>query len=277
MFEKMEGKYESQLNNINRKSGIIKAVNFDNEQEVLSNYESIFKKQEFDEFETKKTDYEIELIEKINREMNKFILRYGGTPINIKSGNVHILDKAKMPVELRDKYKKLTGFFAPLLQAVCLFSDLREDKEQFIKVLVHELMHFNSFQSVRKEKGQLSMNRVGASIYSQKNNKMFFYDLDESIIDELTRRFCLEYFNFKIKNKSDNLEMGLQKSLKDIFEANRDKFKNQEEIFIMLTKMVLTGKMKDVAILVEKTFGKGSFRRSGEISAKNINNKIENK
>jgi len=274
----MSKEWPTQLNNVERKSGIMASVNSSEEERQcgMQHFEGVFNNQEeFDAFDVKKTSFEIELIRKINDGMVEFIARYGGVPIKINLENVHIVDRSKMPSTLQLKYLTTTGFFTPQAQAICIFSDLRMDKNKLIKVLVHEMMHFNSFQSIVTRDGESTMNRVGATIYSSKNNKVLFYDIDESIIDELTKRFCLEFLDLTIKNESNELDVALQDSLNKILNANEDKFNNIEEVFSMFVKNVLTGKMKDLAKLIDNTFGAGSFRRSGELSAIDMNNNHE--
>lgn len=261
----------NQQNDAERKSGIVKIINAGKKEKDIADYfENLFKDQREYKFEVKKTKEEIETIKLVNEKIAGFVKQYGGNPVSINSDHIHIFDKKKIPKEVRKRYYKSGGFFSPRLQGAVIFSDLRENKELFKKTLVHEMLHFNSFQSIISRNGRLERNRVGANIYSSKNNKVFFYDLDESIIDELTRRFCLNFFGLEIKNESDELEEELKKSLDNIYEKNAHKYKNKEEIFFMLAKMVLTGKLMDVARLIEKSFGKGSFREAAEITAKKI-------
>ncbi|KKR23547.1 MAG: hypothetical protein UT53_C0014G0020 [Candidatus Yanofskybacteria bacterium GW2011_GWD2_39_48] len=79
---------------------------------------------------------------------------------------------------------------------------------------MHELLHFNSFQSFQdankgkkfhlerdededdeKELVILGPRRIGFEIFSEKKNKVFFYNLNEAITEELIKRFDKRYFS----------------------------------------------------------------------------------
>lgn len=50
-----------------------------------------------------------------------------------------------------------------------------------------------------------------------------------------------------------------------LFERNKDKFKDREEIFEIFAKGAMTGNIMALGRLIEKTFGKGTLRRLGEL------------
>jgi hypothetical protein len=54
--------------------------------------------------------------------------------------------------------------------------------------------------------------------------------------------------------------------MKDLWEKNRDRFPSYEDVFKMFSKAMFTGKILEVARLIEKTYGKGSFREMGELT-----------
>ncbi len=56
----------------------------------------------------------------------------------------------------------------------------------------------------------------------------------------------------------------LNRIVKDIFKNNTSDFKSVEEIFDIFAKAAMSGKLLPVARLIEKTYGKGSFRKLGE-------------
>jgi hypothetical protein len=49
-----------------------------------------------------------------------------------------------------------------------------------------------------------------------------------------------------------------------IFQENRNRFSDREEVFNIFAKVLFSGNMMPVARLVERTFGKGAFRALGE-------------
>ena len=54
--------------------------------------------------------------------------------------------------------------------------------------------------------------------------------------------------------------------LAKLYEANRDRFTSREGVFDLFAKAVFTGKLLDLARLIETTLGKGSLRALGEWS-----------
>ena len=47
-------------------------------------------------------------------------------------------------------------------------------------------------------------------------------------------------------------------------EHNRDQFSNRDEVFERFASAVITGSVLPIGRLIEKTFGKGSYRRLGK-------------
>ena len=60
----------------------------------------------------------------------------------------------------------------------------------------------------------------------------------------------------------------LYKLIDDLFEKNESEFSSKEEIFNLFAMAAMTGKLLPIAKLIEKTYGKGSFRNLGEKTAK---------
>lgn len=52
-----------------------------------------------------------------------------------------------------------------------------------------------------------------------------------------------------------------------LYEKNKDDFESREEVFKLFAEATMAGRLLPVARLIEKTFGKGSFRMIGERSA----------
>ena len=60
----------------------------------------------------------------------------------------------------------------------------------------------------------------------------------------------------------------LKKLIQTLYEKNEDEFESEEEVFNLFAKAAISGRLLPVARLIEKTFGKGSFRELGEETAK---------
>ncbi len=65
----------------------------------------------------------------------------------------------------------------------------------------------------------------------------------------------------------------LRNLIRIIYEYHRDKYANEDAVFAVFARAKFTGKLLEVARLIEHTFGKGSFRRIGiETGKKPIQN-----
>jgi len=53
----------------------------------------------------------------------------------------------------------------------------------------------------------------------------------------------------------------------ELFEKNKDDFESREEVFRLFAEATVSGRLLPVARLIEKTFGKGSFRLISKKSA----------
>jgi len=187
--------------------------------------------------------------------------------------------------------------------AVMPEGDSRDSKLFFAIRVAHELMHFNAFQSadLNLKENTVSERRSGFSVKVKggEENKHYFEQIHEAMTEELTKRFDKEYFrsipalgdDIKQRDTSrleNNDKTGvtaylfakgkegvapyaypeerkkLKGTIKEILKKNPEQFKSKEDVFNIFAEAYFTGKMMDVARLIEKTFGKGSFRKLGE-------------
>lgn len=114
MSEKWPIQPDSQLNNLERKSGVVKVVNGSEEekQKVLNYFEDIFKNQEKSPYEREKTEDENKIINIVNNEISKIVKGFGGMPVEITQNNIHLLVRSSMPDKLQKKYEGKLGFFS---------------------------------------------------------------------------------------------------------------------------------------------------------------------
>lgn len=59
----------------------------------------------------------------------------------------------------------------------------------------------------------------------------------------------------------------LNQLVNDLYERNRSEFQSSEDVFTLFAKAALNGRLLPIARLIEKTYGKGSFRGLGEKTA----------
>ena len=301
-----------------RASGIMRIPNISPEDEegLLKAVESeVFDRHSVLKGEREKTPEEIEIINAILAKLPEFIKRYSGNPVDLKPDHVHVIDYNKLTDQEKKTIGNVPGRFSTVSQKALIIS--KSDNYSAIKfaqVAVHELIHFNSFQSVGydKETRKLFERRIGFATAIEKDKDpsdepyLYFHAVNEAITAELTKRFCEEYFSSipvlaedvkkrdesraKIKKgdaseimtfsnieESDgtwhataedypyaNERKNCWMTMKEIQEKDPDKFKDAEGVFRDFTEAYFSGKFLTVARLVEKTFGKGFFRRIGK-------------
>mgnify|MGYP001038381925 CR=1 FL=1 len=146
--------------------------------------------------------------------------------------------------------------------------------------------------------------RFGLVVYPQSDPEpRYFMCINESITVELTSRFWgsvrsselfrNDFWRLKeaygptkgycflvmARNKDGNLEpkrgiaypveYGKTKvTIKEMYERNKDNFRSPDEVMDLFIKAYFSGKILPIARLIERTYGKGYFRKIGRISAK---------
>lgn len=305
-----------------RKSGVMRvASETADEEDFLEMMEEINVGNKFEsKFEREKTIEELSLIRQINEKMRSFVERYGGQFIEVRPENIHIIDKDKLDPDQWRHIKKnmdvrsVPGKYNFGHESIGLLLILGQNIYEFAQILTHEIIHFNSFQSVnvewdddKKEEGNLIERRVGMGMMSRKKeeeSREYFIQLNEAITEELARRFIRENFgefpelaesiryrdeyihNIDAKNvEAEDVyirtfqkkkgywksHLGISKTYEDerkflddlareLYKKNVEQFSSKEEVLSEFFKAALSGKVLSLARLVEKTFGKGSFR-----------------
>ena len=290
---------------------------------------SILEDRPLEPFEREKTHEEEELIIRILTLIPDFVLKYGADQGRFTSlEQICLIDESNTESEKFKEFSNING------RAYYNFSNKRIEilpsKIGLLNTavaLVHELIHANSFFSVTLTKkmitdGNYAENRqVGLELFrkdnnpekigaSDKENLEFFKNFNEAVTEELTKRFCEQYFREMpiLRDEIDDREksngptpqapddtlpafkVALEHAEKDplygyvnerivfagmidaIYHSNKDKFQGTEDVFKMFSTAMFTGKVLDLARLIEKTFGKGSFKTIGKNMAKGISN-----
>ncbi|KKQ33875.1 MAG: hypothetical protein US48_C0008G0014 [Candidatus Levybacteria bacterium GW2011_GWA2_37_36] len=253
----------------------------ENEKELLGQLKEIFDnptkthpylkgfRVELSQLERQKTPEEEEMIRSILTKMPDFIRHYGGTPVDIKTDHIHILDKSRMSEEMKRDVEKdgKGGLWSPLTQNIMIF-DMGTPIEN-AESIIHEILHFNSFQSFQLNKGRLFERRSGFTVASiKKLGTTFFRTINEETIRRLSKKFSGELFGTAtiIPDKNEATSESVFYELTErIHELNKVKFNSEEDVFSIFARATVTGKLLPVARLVNTTFkDKEKFRRLGE-------------
>jgi len=331
-----------QLPSKTRESGIgrIAGVEEIAEQELLGYFKRQFERDQRGSIEQEHTPELEELITEINEKMEEFMAKYGIQFLGIPARNIHVIDKSKLDpqqlTQLEGRDEKVDGVYLPNRQQIGVIENYMPNKKlHFTQILIHEMIHANSFGSMQKVKEggieltkgdesiHLETRRSGFEIYSARTGRKFFSDINEAITEELAIRFDQSYFsqfeelkqeyeerkgareaNERVKNGSGKNRRGLEflianlehlerkeghsshevvlrphaysnerkelnQLINDLYEKNKDEFQSLEDVFTLFAKATLNGRLLSIARLVEKTYGKGSFREIGEKSSKN--------
>ncbi|MFA6256931.1 MAG: hypothetical protein WC646_01330 [Candidatus Paceibacterota bacterium] len=274
--------------------------------------------QKIEEYERPKTLEENSLVEDILTRIPNFISEYGAEATKVTlPKQIHMLDASAAHEERVQAFleKGVQGGYNELNGRIEALSN-PENIVATAKILVHELMHANSFQSLTVTAGvEAQKRRFGFSLYdgknAQENQNAFFEFLNEAITEELAKRFCERFLSeisvtneqfsrYRNNRKSayifpditrvDPLQeltselewtearysyyderMVLVSLIQVIFLKNPQMFRTYEDVFKMFSKAMFTGRLLEVARLIEKTFGKGAFKKIGELTMESVN------
>lgn len=119
----------------------------------------------------------------------EFAAKYGAEPLKVKDDRVHLLSDEEMNWSSRSL--DAAGSYSQRWQSIAIrFNNPgKEPYYQGATTLVHEMLHFNSFQSLTL--GKRGPRRLGLEVTTKKGDE-YFNQLSEAVIDELTSRFLKE-------------------------------------------------------------------------------------
>lgn len=131
-----------------------------------------------------------ELINFLGNAVPEFASQYGAEPIRVSEDKVHLVPENAM----KGDGKTLAGLYDQKSQEILIRFD-KPGAEPYLgiaKTTVHEMLHFNSFQSLGPDKEfgyEIDMSRrLGLAIKTRKGEG-YFDKLSEAVIDKLTDRF----------------------------------------------------------------------------------------
>ena len=198
--EHLEEKSKSEEQKLERTSSLVRVVGTspEKEKEILDYIKAEdFDKQEFDKLEREKTPEELEIINGVMSRMPDFVKKYGGTPVQLKSEHIHIIDSNKLPEEERPK-GTCSGRCSFRGQRIFVVRPADANKLDFAQSVAHEIMHMNSFHSavLDNKSNTISERRSGFSIETKdgEESELYFRGINEAITEELTKRFDEEHF-----------------------------------------------------------------------------------
>jgi hypothetical protein len=227
------------------------------------------------ETELEKTEREIEIIKIAAEAVKNIATEYGRENfIELTDDHIHLFPDGG--VEELTNGRLAIGSHSTVLGEA--FVDRRDDLATAITTF-HELWHtLASYNAIQvKKDGELDWYRSGFSILSRDGKTKMFHHLDEALVGYATKRFVNEVlrqrpdFTTEIELEEGEVDSTRQRELTDfleyldvVLERNEGEFSDTEEILDLFMKAQVTGNILPVARLIEKTFGKGSFRKLSE-------------
>jgi hypothetical protein len=192
-----------------RQSGVERITNAApiEEAEILQHFSQLFEYRPPRWFERDKTHSEYEIIGDVLVRIPEFVRDYGGVPVaNVTPNSVRFLDASKLTDEQHNTFKGERGWYNLPDQTIVIYPT--SSRLRTAEAIVHELMHLNSFASlslvkdkkypeelrIQADDNSLAVRRIGLSMFDGSGTIRYFRDLDEAIIEELTRRFDGRYF-----------------------------------------------------------------------------------
>lgn len=279
----------------------------------LGSAERILKNQETESFEREMTQKEKIVIWEILKILPDFIKEYGAEQERFTSlDQVHILDDANPQIEQVKAFleRNAAGRYNPSSGRIEILPE-GSSLLHLAHVLVHELMHANSFVSINLKNSVVSSRRFGISINEKgKPGELLFNFINEAVTEEMTKRFCDRYFPtidllreevVAHKEKEDSVKLpdtpinnvlgelldsqsiyGYVDERADfvalaqlLYEENKDKFDSYEDVFKLFATAMFKGDLLPIARLIEDTFGEGAFRKIGNSSKGRSSSAVE--
>jgi len=168
-------------------------------EQILRDKGERFDDQVFEDLKDKereKTSEELKIISLVNVATNEIRQKYGLESFDISPDNIHVVTEETWPRE------KSVAFYNSMLQGVAL----REQpaKIVFMKKVFHEMLHFKSYNALQVTSGEnpeLNKYRAGLTIHTRDGKRMYFMNLNEAIIEEMTKEFATKLFDDSLFTK----------------------------------------------------------------------------
>lgn len=250
------------------------------------------------EGEIEKTENQKELCLIVNEEVSRVIEKYKNQDIEVTPNHVRIVDNSNGRIA-----NIALGQFLPEMQLILLNKPANDAEFAYVVIheCIH-FKSYGAMQvplDMNNHPDPYYRSGWNVSPRNRLNNQMYFQLIDEAVTEKMTIEVFdavtdknLELLRVK-KNTEENIKNGmlgyplkedvvyldkekgrgftyvkpreaLDTLIKKIFDKNSDEFENSEEIFDLFLEGKFTGNILPIGRLIDKTFGKGTFRKLGE-------------
>ena len=227
-----------------------------------------------------KTPRHKEIIEIASRAVDVYLAQFGRKKvIDVPLEKIHLLRTGG--TEEYSEGHILTGAHSSVYGSVLV--DEASSELQTVIQIFHELYHAKSYHVLQTtgrhgEKGDIQPYHSGFRVVSRDGKQKFFDDIDEAVTTYMERKF----YNDVLENHpsfQEEISSGVtpefsrSRELRDLndlvnnlYEQNKSEFENKEKVMNIFLEAQVTGHLLKIGRLVEKTYGKGSFRELGKLT-----------
>lgn len=226
------------------------------------------------ELELQKTEEDVRYIDIAQAAVDSYLRAYGRQKfVQLPLQNIHLLIAGGTERYTEGRLRR--GAHASTLGSILV--DRAPSNVEFLLALFHELFHAKSYHAVQiTSKGDLTEHHSGLRLTSADGQKSWFEDMDEAVVATMTERYYRDQvlrnskFSDQLAKEGEEPDFGRQEERSrfstlviEIWEANPGRFRSPQEIEDIFVRAHVTGRLMPAAGLVEKSLGKGSFRRLG--------------
>ncbi len=253
--------------------------------------------EEFFQHEIEKSSEEIDIISLANYATNEVLKKYQLDEFDIPPRNIHLMVPGILD-ELKGLFSKksteFTGHQYPLGEFIKIDKP-RSYGSKTPKLHLAEMIHAKSHNAMQITNSEVnksdedlgSLYRSGLRVISRDGKNHYFTNLNEAVTETLTQTFLegiiddsdnnpifsqeikkfeqqKQEFNFSYPEQREILRVLIGK----IYVGHED-FEVPGDVFDIFAKATMTGNILPLGRLIDGVFGKGTFRRIGELD-KNI-------
>ena len=230
------------------------------------------------EGELEKSLGDMELIKNTVSAVKKFASEFGRTEFkDIPMSHIHFLEPGGVSRITNGRLE--IGAHSTIEGDILI--EKRADLETAI-TLFHEMWHLlGSYSAIQlTEDGKIAVYRSGFTTYSRDGVENGFHHMDEGLTGIVTKRYVDEVLRKKpffakligdIEESGETVDTTRIEESAAIFKTadtllqNTDKFHHKKDVIDALIKAQVTGNLLPIAKIIDENFGKGSFRKLGEI------------
>lgn len=148
--------------------------------------------------------------------------------------------------------------------------------EELTKRFTNKL-YFNPLFSKELNQTRKAISKYPNAVNNQgelllRNSDIFYAEIEEKTLGEVINDFFKKVLSKETMSKIKTEKFSYARERRNLnvlidklFERNRERFKNREEVFELFVEGMVTGNILPVGKLIEKTFGNGTFRKIGEM------------